>query len=55
MGTHYSDDANEISKVPYEVVKGANDTVKVKIDDREYTPQEISAMTLQKTSISNSP
>lgn len=48
MGTHYSDDANEISKVPYEVVKGANDTVKVKIDDREYTPQEISAMTLQK-------
>lgn len=48
MGTHYSDDANEISKVPYEVVKGTNDTVKVKIDDREYTPQEISAMTLQK-------
>ena len=48
MGTHFSDDANEITRVPYEVVKGANDTVKVKIEDREYTPQEISAMILQK-------
>ncbi|MDO4763746.1 MAG: molecular chaperone DnaK [Flavobacteriaceae bacterium] len=38
----------ETGKVPYELVKGPNDTVKVKIDDREYTPQEISAMTLQK-------
>ena len=48
MGTHFSDDANEVSRIPYEIVKGPNDTVKVKIDDREYTPQEISAMTLQK-------
>lgn len=48
MGTHFSDDANEINRIPYEVVKGSNDTVKVKIDDREYTPQEISAMILQK-------
>ena len=48
MGTHFSDDANEVSRIPYEVVAGPNDTVKVKIDDREYTPQEISAMTLQK-------
>jgi molecular chaperone DnaK len=48
IGTHFKDDASEISRVPYEVVKGPNDTVKVKIDDREYTPQEISAMTLQK-------
>ncbi|MDL1913129.1 MAG: molecular chaperone DnaK [Bergeyella sp.] len=48
MGTHFSDDKNEISRVPYQVVKGANDTVKVKIEGREYTPQEISAMILQK-------
>ena len=39
MGTHFSDDANEVSRIPYEIVKGPNDTVKVKIDDREYTPQ----------------
>jgi len=48
IGTHFKDDGSEISRVPYEVVKGPNDTVKVKIDDREYTPQEISAMILQK-------
>ncbi|SFI53397.1 molecular chaperone DnaK [Halpernia frigidisoli] len=48
VGTHFSDDATEVSRVPYNVVKGANDTVKVKIDDREYSPQEISAMILQK-------
>ncbi len=48
IGTHFKDDANEVSRVPYTVVSGPNDTVKVKIDDREYTPQEISAMTLQK-------
>jgi len=38
----------EIGRVPYEVVKGDNNTPRVKIDDRLYTPQEISAMTLQK-------
>ncbi len=48
IGTHFKDDATEIGRVAYKVVKGPNDTVKVKIDDREYTPQEISAMTLQK-------
>ncbi|SDE48774.1 molecular chaperone DnaK [Riemerella columbipharyngis] len=48
IGTHFKDDATEIGRVPYEVVAGPNDTVKVKIDDREYTPQEISAMILQK-------
>lgn len=48
IGSHFTDDAKEISRVPYQVVKGPNDTVKVKIDDREYTPQEISAMILQK-------
>lgn len=48
IGTHFKDDGSEIARVPYEVVSGPNDTVKVKIDDREYTPQEISAMILQK-------
>lgn len=48
IGTHFKDDGKEVSRVPYEVVAGPNDTVKVKIDDREYTPQEISAMILQK-------
>jgi len=48
IGTHFKDDASEVNRVPYQVVSGPNDTVKVKIDDREYTPQEISAMTLQK-------
>ena len=48
IGTHFKDDAKEISRVPYKVVSGPNDTIKVKIDDREYTPQEISAMILQK-------
>ena len=48
IGTQFSKDKEEISRVPYEVVAGPNDTVKVKIDDREYTTQEISAMILQK-------
>lgn len=48
IGTHFKDDANEIGRVAYKVVSGPNDTVKVKIDEREYTPQEISAMILQK-------
>jgi len=48
MGSSYDDVKNELGRVPYEVVKGKNNTPRVKIDDREYTPQEISAMTLQK-------
>ena len=48
MGSSYDEVAKEISRMPYEVVKGKNNTPRVKIDDREYTPQEISAMTLQK-------
>lgn len=48
MGEHFSNLTVEDKNVPYELVKGANDSVKVKIADREYTPQEISAMTLQK-------
>jgi len=48
MGTKYSEMVNELDKVPYKVVKGDNDTPRVEIDGRTYTPQEISAMTLQK-------
>lgn len=48
MGVRYGEVQNEASQMPYEVQKGNNDTVRVKIDDREYTPQEISAMTLQR-------
>src|SRR6218665_1785237 len=48
MGIHFSESAKEQSYVPYKVVKGDNDTVRVDIDGRLYSPQEISAMTLQK-------
>lgn len=48
MGDKFSEASNEISAVPYKVVKGDNDTPRVDIDGRLYTPQEISAMTLQK-------
>ncbi len=48
MGTKFNNDADEIVRVPYSVVKGNNDTPAVDIDGRNYTPQEISAMILQK-------
>ena len=48
MGKKYTEVSNEISSVPYELEPGNNDTVRVKIGDRNYTPQEISAMILQK-------
>ena len=48
MGTSYDEVKNEAGRVAYEVVKGDNNTPRVKIDDRNYTPQEISAMILQK-------
>ncbi len=48
MGRRYAEVGNEITEVPYKVVKGANDVAKVKIQDKEYSPQEISAMILQK-------
>lgn len=48
MGNAYDECTKEISRVPYEVIKGDNNTPRVKIDDRNYTPQEISAMILQK-------
>jgi molecular chaperone DnaK len=48
MGESYSNLAKEIARVPYSVVKGDNDTPRVVIEDRKYSPQEISAMVLQK-------
>lgn len=48
MGETYSATKNESSRVTYDIEAGDNDTVRVKIDDRTYTPQEISAMVLQK-------
>ena len=48
MGSRYSEAASEADRMSYKVMKGDNDTVRVKIDDRQYTPQEISAMVLQK-------
>jgi len=48
MGNKFSEVQKEAGRVPYKVVKGDNDTPRVKIDDRLYTPQEISAMVLQK-------
>jgi molecular chaperone DnaK len=48
MGNKYSESKMEADRVPYKVVKGDNDTPRVDIDGRLYTPQEISAMVLQK-------
>ena len=48
MGETYDKVAGEMSRVPYKVIKGANNTPRIDIDGKLYTPQEISAMTLQK-------
>lgn len=48
MGETFDRVSVEIARVPYKVVKGENNTARVQIDDRKYTPQEISAMVLQK-------
>ncbi len=48
MGESYDRLANEIARVPYKVVKGDNNTPRIDIDGRLYSPQEISAMILQK-------
>jgi molecular chaperone DnaK len=48
MGESFDGVTKEISRVPYTVVKGDNNTPRVQIDDRKYSPQEISAMVLQK-------
>ncbi|NQY05511.1 MAG: molecular chaperone DnaK [Flavobacteriaceae bacterium] len=48
MGNKFSECSTEVGRVAYKVVKGDNDTPRVDIDGRLYTPQELSAMTLQK-------
>ncbi|QNK62265.1 molecular chaperone DnaK [Pedobacter sp. PAMC26386] len=48
MGSSFAEVSKEAGRVPYKVVKGDNNTPRVEIDDRKYTPQEISAMILQK-------
>ncbi len=48
MGNKYSESSKEAGRVPYKVIKGDNDTARVDIDGRMYTPQELSAMILQK-------
>ena len=48
MGNKFSESKKEVGRVPYKVVKGDNDTPRVDIDGRLYTPQELSAMVLQK-------
>ncbi|MDP3025302.1 MAG: molecular chaperone DnaK, partial [candidate division Zixibacteria bacterium] len=48
MGRKYSEVQSEIKTVPYKVVEGSNGDARVRIEEREYTPPEISAMILQK-------
>ena len=48
MGETYDQVKKEIERVPYKVVRSANGMPRIDIDGREYTPQEISAMILQK-------
>jgi molecular chaperone DnaK len=48
MGNKFSESSKEVDRVPYKVLKGDNDTPRVDIDGRLYTPQELSAMILQK-------
>ncbi len=48
MGEKFSKLGKEIKRMPYKIVDGGNDTPRIVIGDRKYTPQEISAMVLQK-------
>jgi molecular chaperone DnaK len=48
MGKKYTEVSSELKTIAYDVEKGANDTPRVRIGDRQYTPQEISAFILQK-------
>jgi molecular chaperone DnaK len=48
MGEKYDNVSKDVARMPYKVIKGDNNTPRVVIDDRKYTPQEISAMILQK-------
>ena len=48
MGCRFDEVNKEAERVPYNVVKGENNTPRIQINDRNYSPQEISAMVLQK-------
>ena len=48
MGASYDETKGEVTRVPYKVVKGKNNTPRVEIDDKQFSPQELSAMVLQK-------
>ncbi|NBC81835.1 MAG: molecular chaperone DnaK [Bacteroidetes bacterium] len=48
MGETYDEVSKDIGRVSYKVIKGDNNTPRVEIDDRKFTPQELSAMVLQK-------
>ena len=48
MGTRFDESKKEIKKVPYKIVKGDGGSPRVDIDNRQYSPQELSAMVLQK-------
>ena len=48
MGTNYDETKGEVKRVPYKVVKGKNNTPRVEIEDKQFSPQELSAMVLQK-------
>ena len=48
MGTRYDEVQAEAERATYKVIRGDNNTMRVDIDGRQYTPQEISAMVLQK-------
>ena len=48
MGLRYSEVTNEIKQAPFKITKGTNDTIRIQIDEKQYTPQEIAAMVLQK-------
>ena len=53
MGKKFDDVSEEMKMVSYQVERGNNDTVRIRIGDRLYTPQEISAMILQKMKITD--
>src|SRR5216110_2822164 len=46
MGHTFDEVTTEVGRVPYSVIKGDNNTPRVQIDDRKYTPQEVSAIIL---------
>jgi molecular chaperone DnaK len=48
MGRRWDEVQDELKRVPYKVVRGPNDTIRVVVRDKEYTPQQISAFILQK-------